>query len=989
MQFKRTLLALFVLVLCAGGALAQVTNTSTGNTYSTIQAAIDDAVAGNVIQVGDGVFNENVNINKPVTLISENGAGSTTIQGSAAQATAIGGGNLGTLCLSVDGVAIGTGTDNGFTVIGYDWAAPAVEHSAVYIKSSVHGSISIIGNNLVAAGEAALLAGYGCITGGDVVIASNTFSGQTYVGPTIGGTSSVQYSVPNVPRSMVYFGGNNVGISFHDNVLSGSVGGVIEGTSDTYFNTGATIDCNGATSLATGAQINDNTFMIPSWAALRARGGYSTVTGNTFGASGGTEYVGAYYQNIETGVFAGNTRYMVPGMTIQEGHDSAFPGDVVHIPAGVYEEQVHITTSDIVFVGAGKGDNPLSDTIILSPVNLAWFYTTSADNKPVVGFDGVIGVTLQNLRVDGAGRGNANNRFQGVAFWNSGGTLTNVDVVNVEDTPFSGNQHGIGVYAYNNTGGPYHISLTDVNVLLYQKGGVALSGDGLTVSLTRVNTPGRGVTDVTAQNGIQVAYGASGSIVDCEVSGIHYSGTDWVASGVLLYQAEEMTIDNSTITGSQVSVYNYQGDLELENTAVTGATEYGAYSTVSGAKSGPQALKPSPFEEDWSGASKATGTVKYDQCTFSGIGAEGGYGAGFVSSGGGEFTMTDCSVTNFDIGLFVEEEVGSLTGYAHSNSISSNVSFEAGIYTAAPFDIAYNYWGGANPTDVVDFAAKAMPIFSPWYLLPIGSSPMIWGTNGSIQAALDIANPGDTVNVLAGTYDESLVFNKTVSLLGPNAALSPNTDTRLAEAVLMPSGGHAITGGANDIIVAFRGMTVDMALAAVDDRFVDQVTKTGTSFTFEHNIFQNASQCGTGNWRCTGANTGNVMNILDNLFRNSESGNGIALWGSDPWTVDIQDNVWENNETWALNLNSAQGAIKGNTFRDTRSIDVNDPGFMWYVYQSGIVMSDPLFDLDIEDNLFPERVLRVEHLCGRGWADQHHEQHLRWRGKLCCQGCFL
>ena len=44
--------------------------------------------------------------------------------------------------------------------------------------------------------------------------------------------------------------------------------------------------------------------------------------------------------------------------------------------------------------------------------------------------------------------------------------------------------------------------------------------------------------------------------------------------------------------------------------------------------------------------------------------------------------------------------------------------------------------------------------------------------------------------------------------------------------------------------------------------------------------------------------------------------------------------------------------IKNNIFRDTRTIDLNDPGYLWYMFQSGILMSDPLFNLTISNNLF-------------------------------------
>src|SRR5258708_6649176 len=62
--------------------------------YATIQAAIDAAQAGDIIQVRSGVYNESLTINKPVTLVAENfdqinPANNTTIIDGGGRATAI------------------------------------------------------------------------------------------------------------------------------------------------------------------------------------------------------------------------------------------------------------------------------------------------------------------------------------------------------------------------------------------------------------------------------------------------------------------------------------------------------------------------------------------------------------------------------------------------------------------------------------------------------------------------------------------------------------------------------------------------------------------------------------------------------------------------------------------------------------------------------------------------------------------------------------
>src|SRR5262245_15535280 len=57
----------------------------------------------------------------------------------------------------------------------------------------------------------------------------------------------------------------------------------------------------------------------------------------------------------------------------------------------------------------------------------------------------------------------------------------------------------------------------------------------------------------------------------------------------------------------------------------------------------------------------------------------------------------------------------------------------------------------------------------------------------AIQAAINAATAGDTIHVSAGTYAEQININKPLSLLGPNANIDPNTATRGAEAIILPT----------------------------------------------------------------------------------------------------------------------------------------------------------------------------------------------------------
>jgi LruC domain-containing protein len=138
---------------------------------------------------------------------------------------------------------------------------------------------------------------------------------------------------------------------------------------------------------------------------------------------------------------------------------------------------------------------------------------------------------------------------------------------------------------------------------------------------------------------------------------------------------------------------------------------------------------------------------------------------------------------------------GVTASYA-SNTISiSGTPTASGIFN---YTITPNGCGSATATGTITVAAA--PITR--YVNTSGS----WGSNApcysTIQAAINASNKGDVIIVDAGTYTEALIINKEVTILGPNAAVSPNGGSRVAEAVInLTAGNRTINLFANNITI--------------------------------------------------------------------------------------------------------------------------------------------------------------------------------------------
>ncbi len=543
------------------------------------------------------------------------------------------------------------------------------------------------------------------------------------------------------------------------------------------------------------------------------------------------------------------------GMTIQASIVAAVDGQTINVDAGTYEEQLDIS-KEISIVGAGIGA-----TTIQSPTTLPLFFTTSANNYPIVYVHDAVNPSISNLTIDGMGRGNANYRFVGVGYWNTGGTISNVHITTVRDEPFSGNQHGVSIYAYNNTSGPYTIDVTNVTIDDMQKTGISLSGDGLTANVTGCTVTGQGPTAITAQNGIQISFGATGTVDNCSVSGIVYTGPSWTASGMLFYLANSVDlIGNSSVTNSQSSIV-YQGTngtIDGVSVVAMGAEYEEGVSIRDYGYSKSQITdlafrNVQPFEEAYNQSTPLKGmatSVSMDNLTLTGIQYVNSYGVAVWSVGDNiTATITNSTITDWEIGVVAYESGSVADIIATSNTITNNTE-GAWSNTVTPISMSNNYWGSycgplhavTNPNGMGNQVSDGI-VYEPWCNADFTkcdfttSAPAeIWvdddytelGANDghywcydafdNIQSAVDAIADGGTINVASGAYVEQIkIETKSLDLIGAGSATTivqavPVVD-RVSYSVTQWSGSartiDACIGVADAGVVNISGLTVD------------------------------------------------------------------------------------------------------------------------------------------------------------------------------------
>jgi len=259
---------------------------------------------------------------------------------------------------------------------------------------------------------------------------------------------------------------------------------------------------------------------------------------------------------------------------------------------------------------------------------------------------------------------------------------------------------------------------------------------------------------------------------------------------------------------------------------------------------------------------------------------------------------------------------------------NNNRSGEAGVTALKVTSKPTSINDKTDTLEMRDAVLTANPGFSAILLQWMGPvyNPAQDAFFNTIQAAIDAAADGDTIEIAAGTYDETVDVNKSLILLGANAGVDANDGDRGAETTLTK---RLTIRGNNTITV--DGFKFFNNTLGVNNQTAVAVNGAG-EYTVINSVFERNNGASNEELSAEGAlairgieisaaSSGSIL-IANNLFtgaatnvwRNSSWNSAIYLNGSALLTV-IQDNVFAVTRT-ALNLDDFSNAVTvtGNDF---------------------------------------------------------------------------
>jgi hypothetical protein len=494
------LIALAIILIIPGTALAATYHVP--DDYATIQAALDGVAAGDTIIVRDGTYtgasNKNLSFGgKAVTLQSENGPGSTTID-----CQNSGRGFIFENSETYDSVVDGLSIINGSVSGNPSW----LDNSGGGIR--IHQASPLIRNCIISSNSASEFGGGIFSYSGAPAIVDCVISGNTTLG--YGGGIRGAFAAFNIIGCEVT--GNDAGFG---GGISLGVAGVAPGYEYSVFN--CLITSNTATTNGGGLQLQSAT---PG--PFPASVANCTVAGNSAGTSGGGMVVNTGAAPVVTdSIFWDNTAPAGPQIAVRDDYQPAWLDiDFSDVAGG--QAAVYVGTNATLTWGADNIDtDPLFATGPLGDYYLSQLLAGQASQSPCINAGSALAI--------GLGLGN---------------TWTRTDGVTDNSTVDMGYHYG------PNFGPPVTVYVPDDYATI--QAAVDAVSAGSTIIVRDGTYTGAGNKDVTLGERsvtLQSENGPNACIIDCENNGRGFNiDMTWNNAG-------EVVLDGFTIINGNRSGY--------------------------------------------------------------------------------------------------------------------------------------------------------------------------------------------------------------------------------------------------------------------------------------------------------------------------------------------------------------------------------------------------------------------------------------------------
>jgi len=291
---------------------------------------------------------------------------------------------------------------------------------------------------------------------------------------------------------------------------------------------------------------------------------------------------------FSTTVAVGTCTSLINFATIQQAVNASPAGTVIKVCPGNYPEQVAIIAKNLSLEGVEYATEDA--VVILPPAGGLVANATDVDSGNPVAVQLLVQnagpVSISNLTVDGTGNGlSCGPDVRGILFQNSSGTVNHVAVRNqVPNGIPNGCQVGQSIWVETAAGHSSTVAVEHSSVHNYNKNGITGIDAGTNLTLTGNYVQGAGVVPDggAAQNGIQLGFGATGTITDnIVIDNIYGDPTVAASADVLLYDAAEnsnITISSNIVGNSQLPIALYTDSVGVygDGVSVTGNRVFGA-----------------------------------------------------------------------------------------------------------------------------------------------------------------------------------------------------------------------------------------------------------------------------------------------------------------------------------------------------------------------------------------------------------------------------